>query len=158
MGGKNGKIVETIQEVQELSAQGLDKAQTAIKDADVAEKVDRLLNFVEENAAVIAAVGRKLAGEAAKEATTAAEAVGEAAESTLEAASEAIEAIGEEVIKPTVRYGRGVRHGILLGAIVAILYTPWPGAQVREKIKGFLREAMDIVDAMRTGAADTRTV
>jgi hypothetical protein len=42
----------------------------------------------------------------------------------------------------------------LIGAGIAILYTPWPGAVVREKLKGFAREAMDLVDAMRAGVAD----
>jgi len=67
---------------------------------------------------------------------------------------ELIETFGEEVIQPTVRYGRGLRHGLVIGAVIAILYTPWPGEVVRAKLKDFGREAMDLVDAMRAGAAD----
>ena len=159
MRGRNGKTAEKV--VEELEARGveaLESAQSAIKDADLAKKVDRLLNFSEDNATVIATVGKRLAGDAAKEASIAAstvgEAVGDAAEAVGEAAAEAIEAIGEEVIKPSVKYGRGLRHGLILGAAVAVLYTPWPGAVVRERLKGMFRDAMDIVDAMRTGAAD----
>jgi hypothetical protein len=138
-------------------------------DADVGDKVERLIDFIEENASVLAQVSKRLASDMAKEAPGAAAAVGEAAgqaaeaagaavgaaaESAGEAVGELIETLGEEVIQPTVRYGRGLRHGLLIGAAIAILYTPWPGAVVRAKLKGFAREAMDLVDAMRAGAAD----
>jgi hypothetical protein len=68
--------------------------------------------------------------------------------------SDMIETIGEEIVHPTVRYGRGLRHGLLIGATIAVLYTPWPGAVVREKLKGFAREAKDLLDAVREGAAE----
>ena len=140
-----------------------------VRDADVADKVDRLINFIEENASVLAEASKRVAADVAKEAPTAAVAVGEAAgaaatsagealgaaaESAGEAVGELIEAFGEEVIQPTVKYGRGLRHGLLIGAAIAILYTPWPGAVVRQKLKSFARETMDLVDAVRAGAAD----
>jgi hypothetical protein len=139
------------------------------RDADVGDKVERLIDFIEENAAVLAQVSKRLASDMAKEAPVAAAAVteaaaeaaevagaavGAAAESAGEAVGELIETFGEEVIQPTVRYGRGLRHGLLIGAAIAILYTPWPGAVVRQRLKAFSREAMDLVDAMRAGAAD----
>ena len=141
----------------------------AVRDADVGEKVERLIDFIEENATVLGQVGKRLAADMAREAPGAASAVGEAAgqaaeaagaavgsaaESAGEAVSDMIETFGEEIIQPTARYGRGLRHGLLIGAGIAILYTPWPGAMVREKLKAFAREAMDLVDAMRAGAAD----
>jgi hypothetical protein len=140
-----------------------------VRDADVGEKVERMIDFIEENASVLGQVGKRLAADMAREAPVAAAAVGEAAgqaaetagaavgsaaESAGEAVSDVIETIGEEIVQPTVRYGRGLRHGLLIGAGIAILYTPWPGAVVREKLKGFAREAMDLVDAIRAGAAD----
>jgi hypothetical protein len=151
-----------------------------VRDADVADKVDRLINFIEENAGILAEASKRMAGDVAKEApgaaaavgeaasaaaTTAGEAIGAAAESAGEAigsaaetageaVGELIEAFGEEVIQPTVRYGRGLRHGLLIGAAIAVLYTPWPGAVVRQKLKSFAREAMDLVDAVRAGAAE----
>lgn len=140
-----------------------------VREADIGEKVVRLINFIEENASVLGQVGKRLAVEMAKEAPGAAATVGEvagqaaeaagsaagaAAESAGEAVGDLIEAIGEEIIQPTVRYGKGLRHGLLIGAGIAILYTPWPGAVVRQKLKGFAREAMDLIDAMRAGAAD----
>ena len=118
-----------------------------VRDADVGEKVERMIDFIEENASVLGQVGKRLAADMAREAPVAAAAVGEAV-------SDVIETIGEEIVQPTVRYGRGLRHGLLIGAGIAILYTPWPGAVVREKLKGFAREAMDLVDAIRAGAAD----
>lgn len=141
----------------------------AVRDADVGEKVERMIDFIEENASVLGQVGKRLAADMAREAPvaaaavgeaagqaaeTAGEAVGSAAESAGEAVSDVIETFGEEIVQPTVRYGRGLRHGLLIGAVIAILYTPWPGAVVREKLKGFAREAMDLVDAIRAGAAD----
>jgi hypothetical protein len=129
-----------------------------VRDAEVAEKVDRLIDFIEENASVLGQVGKRLAADMAREAPVAAsvlgEAAGQAAEAAGEAVGEMIETIGEEIIQPTVRYGKGLRHGLLLGAGIAILFTPWPGAVVREKLKAFAREAMDLVDAMRAGAAE----
>ena len=139
------------------------------RDADVGDKVERLIDFIEENASVLAEASKRLASDVAKEAPGAAAAVGEAASSAAEVTGEAIgsaaeatgeaigdliETFGEEIVQPTVRYGRGLRHGLLIGAAIAILYTPWPGAVVREKLKGFAREAMDLVDAIRAGAAD----
>jgi hypothetical protein len=140
-----------------------------VRDADVADKVNRLIDFIEENAGVLAEASKRVATDVAKEApaaaaavgdaassaaTSAGEALGTAAESAGEAVSDLIETFGEEVIQPTVKYGRGLRHGLLIGAAIAVLYTPWPGAVVRQKLKSFGREAMDLVDAMRAGAAD----
>src|ERR1700694_667263 len=129
-----------------------------VRDADVADKVNRLIDFIEENAGVLAEASKRVAGDVAKEAPAAAAAVGEAASSAAEPAGEAvgdlIETLGEEVIQPTVKYGRGLRHGLLIGAAIAVLYTPWPGTVVRQKLKSFAREAMDLVDAVRAGAAD----
>lgn len=139
------------------------------RDAEVGDKVERLIDFIEGSASVLAQVSKRLASDMAKDAPGAAAAVGEAAgqaaeaagqavglaaESAGEAVGELIETLGEEVIQPTVRYGRGLRHGLLIGAAIAILYTPWPGAVVRAKLKGFVREATDLLDAMRAGAAD----
>ena len=140
-----------------------------VRDADVADKVNRLISFIEENASVLAGASKRMAGDVAKEAPTAAaavgdaassaalsagEAIGVAAESAGEAVGDLIETFGEEVIQPTVKYGRGLRHGLLIGAAIAILYTPWPGAIVRQKLKNFAQEAMDLVDAVRAGAAE----
>ena len=140
-----------------------------VRDADVADKVNRLIDFIEENAGVLAEASKRVAGDVAKEAPAAAAAVGEAASSAASTAGEAlgsaaesageavgdlIETFGEEVIQPTVKYGRGLRHGLLIGAAIAVLYTPWPGTVVRQKLKSFAREAMDLVDAVRAGAAD----
>ena len=134
-------------------------ASGAVKDADISDKVEKILDFIEENTTVLAQVGKKLAGDAVKEAPAAAAAVGEAvssvAEAGAEAVSDAFETLGKEVFRPTVRYGRGLRHGLLLGAVVAMLYTPWPGKVLREKLTAFGREAIDLVDAMRAGAADS---
>lgn len=138
-----------------------------VRDADIGDKVDRLLDFIEENATVWAQVGKRLAADAAREAPVAAAAVGEAAAQVgetlgeaagagLEAAGDFIETIGEEVIRPTVRYGKGLRHGLVIGAAIAVLYTPWPGRELRAKLGNLVREAVDLVDAMRAGAADTR--
>jgi len=146
------------------------------RDVDVGDKVERMIDFIEENASILAQVSKRLAADVAKEAPgaaaavteaaaeaaeaagaamgSAAESVGSAAESAGEAVGELIETFGEEVIQPTVRYGRGLRHGLVIGAVIAILYTPWPGEVVRAKLKDFGREAMDLVDAMRAGAAD----
>lgn len=160
--GKATRVLEQIvEEVQERGGESLERASKAVRDADVSEKLDRLLDFVEGNATVIAALAKRFAGEAGATArsagATAAEAVGQAAEAGLEAAGDAIESIGdaidEEVIRPTMRYGRGLRHGLLLGAILAFLFTPWPGNVAREKLTAFGREAKDLVDALREGAS-----
>lgn len=141
------------------AGQAYKSASGAVKDADVAEKVEKILDFIEENTTVLAQVGKKLAVDAVKEAPAAAAAVGEAvssvAEAGAEAVSDAFETLGKEVFQPTVRYGRGLRHGLLIGAIIAMLYTPWPGKALREKLTAFGREAFDLVDAMRAGAADS---
>ena len=159
----NGKVVEAVLgSIQERGADGLEKAsdvlesaQKALKEADLAAKVDQLLDFVEQNATMIAAVMKRFAGEAAKEAGVAAAAVGEAASGAVDAAGEALDSIGEEVIHPTVRYGKGLRHGILIGALIALFLTPWPGRELRARVSGLVKEASDVIDAMRAGAADT---
>jgi hypothetical protein len=173
---KNGvaKQVESVVDavMEELQARSEDTGKAAgeaarnagesvaegVREADMGEKVERLIDFIEENASVLGQVGKRLAADMAREAPVAAEAagaaVGSAAESAGEAVSDIIETIGEEIVQPTVRYGRGLRHGLLIGAGIAILYTPWPGAVVRQKLKAFAAEAMDLVDAMRAGAAD----
>jgi hypothetical protein len=170
-------VQAVMEELQARSESGSKTAREAggavaekVRDADVADKVDRLINFIEENASVLAAASKRVAEDMAKEAPVAAAAVGEAAssaamtageaigtaaESAGEAVGELIETFGEEVIQPTVKYGRGLRHGLLIGAAIAILYTPWPGAVVRQKLKSLAQEAMDLVDAVRAGAADT---
>lgn|GEM_PF-1551953 len=142
----------------------------ALKDADVGDKVEKILEFLEENTTVLAQVGKKLAHDAAKEAPGAAAAVGDAVSSAAgtvgdkvaeaagagaEAIEDALGALGKEVLQPTVKYGRGLRHGLLIGAVIAMLYTPWPGKVLREKAAGFGREVFDLVEAMRAGAADT---
>ena len=182
-------IVETVmEELQKRSEVGADaagdamgaagkaagkaakSAGKAIKDADVGDKVDKILEFLEENTTVLAQVGKKLASDAAKEAPGVAVAVGdavssaagavgdrvaEAAEAGGEALEDALEALGKEVLQPTVKYGRGLRHGLFIGAAIAMLYTPWPGKVLREKLTAFGREVVDLVEAMRAGAADT---
>ena len=80
------------------------------------------------------------------------EAVADVAEAGAEAVNDAIETLGKEVLQPTVRYGRGLRHGLVIGAVVAMLYTPWPGKVLREKLVAFGHEVVDLVDAMRAGA------
>lgn len=142
----------------------------AIKDADVGDKVDKILEFIEENTTILAQVGKKLASDAVKEAPgvaaavgdavssaaeTVGEKVGEAAEAGADAIEEALESLGKEVLQPTVKYGRGLRHGLLIGAVIAMLYTPWPGKVLRQKAAAFGREVFDLVEAMRAGAADT---
>lgn len=160
--GSNGKskVLESLLEgVQDRGAEGISRAQSAIKDADLSDKIDRLLNFVEDNAVVLGAVAKKFAAEAAQEGSTIAGTVGEAAGHGVEAAGEAIGEFGEtlhkEVFKPTVRYGRGLRHGLLIGAAIAILYTPWPGNIVRQKLADLAREGKDLVDAFRDGATES---
>jgi len=182
-------IVDTVmEELQKRSGEGLDSAEDAyssaskaagkaarsagkaIKDADVSDKVDKILQFIEENTTVLAKVGKKLASDAAKEAPGAAAAVGDAvssaagavgdrvsdaAEAGGEAFEDALETLGKEVFRPTVRYGRGLRHGLIIGAAIAMLYTPWPGKVLREKAVAFGHEVVDLVEAMRAGAADT---
>ena len=141
------------------AAEAYKSASGAVKDAEIGDKVEKILDFIEENTTVLAQVGKKLASDAAKEAPAAAAAVGEAVSSAAEAGAEAVndalETLGKEVFRPTVRYGRGLRHGLLLGAVIAMLYTPWPGKVLREKVTAFGREVFDLVDAMRAGAADT---
>ena len=164
MGGSNGKkaAAAVLESVQEIGAEGLKQASAAIEDADLSEKLDKFLDIVESNAGTFAAAARKLASDAAREgaaaAGAAAEAAGgavsDAAGSGLEAAGDVLESIGEQIVKPTMKYGRGVRHGLVIGAAIAILYTPWPGKMVRDKIKAFGREALDIIEAMREGASE----
>ncbi|MFN2464324.1 MAG: hypothetical protein ABR573_10540 [Candidatus Dormibacteria bacterium] len=182
-------IVDSVlEEMQKRGAQGSDAAEgaldtagkaasqarksagKAIKDAEVGDKVDRILEFIEDNTTILAKVGKKLASDAAKEAPGAAAAVGgavsgaaetvgdrfsEVAGAGADAIEDALETLGKEVLQPTVRYGRGLRHGLLIGAAIAMLYTPWPGKILRDKLTSLGREAVDLVEAMRAGAADT---
>jgi gas vesicle protein len=160
-------VAEKAEIVGEKIAAAAGTASERIKDADVAAKVDRVLDLIEENAAVFAAVAKRLTGEAAKQAPAvaarvgevageAAGAAGEVAGAAGEAAGGVIETIGEELIEPVTRYGRGLRHGLVIGAAIAILVTPWPGRVVREKLKAGFQEASDLVNALREGA-DTST-
>ncbi len=157
---KAGVAGEKIKEATETASE-------KIKDADVGAKVDRILDLIEENAAVFAAVAKRVTGDAAKQAPAVAAAVGEAAGDAAEAAGEAageaasaigeaagsvIETIGEELVEPATRYGRGLRHGLVVGAVIAILVTPWPGSVVREKLKAAAQEASDLINALREGA------
>jgi len=157
VGSKNGKgeagekVMEQLQDVPQAVEHSAEQAAEAVTEAELADKVDRVLDFIEENAALIAALSKRLAGEAVKESENAEEAT----ESVGGAATAALETIAEEVIKPTVKYGRGLRHGIFIGAAVAILYTPWPGSVARAKLKGLIDEAIDMVNAFRQGAANT---
>jgi gas vesicle protein len=164
---KAGVVAEKAGAAGEKIAAAAGTASEKLKDADVSAKVDRVLDLIEENAAVFATVAKRLTGEAAKQAPAvaakvgemageAAEAAGEAAESAGEAASGVIETIGEELIQPVTRYGRGLRHGLVVGAAIAIVLTPWPGRVVREKLKSGFQEAADLVNALREGA-DTST-
>ena len=154
--GSAGKVAG---QAAKVAGQAMKSAGDAVKDAEVSDKVEKILDFIEENTTVLAQVGKKLASDAAKEAPNAAAAVGEAvsgvAEAGAEAVSDALETLGKEVFQPTVRYGRGLRHGLLIGAAIAMLYTPWPGKILREKVTAFGREVYDLVDAMRAGAADS---
>jgi hypothetical protein len=152
----NGKVVEAvIEEAQALGSEGLKRARAAIDDGDVMDKIDKVVKFVEENAGTIAAVAAKLAGDAAKEGSSAVgSAVGSAAGVAGETAGDVYEAITEDFVKPTVRYGRGIRHGLVIGAAAAILLTPWPGAVVRQKIKQFAIEGLELIDAFRQGALE----
>ena len=147
---------DVVESATKAAGKAVRSAGDAVRDADISAKVERILDFIEENTAVIAQVGKKLASDAAKEAPGAAAAVGEAvadvAEAGAEAVNDAIETLGKEVLQPTVRYGRGLRHGLVIGAVVAMLYTPWPGKVLREKLVAFGHEVVDLVDAMRAGA------
>jgi gas vesicle protein len=171
--GKAAKILEKVlDEVQERGAGGMEQAKAAVREADLSERLDRLLDFVESNASVIAAVLRRFAGEAADTARTAGgtamEAVEHAATASQEnvargvqagigSAGEALDSLGdtldEEVIRPTMRYGRGLRHGLLIGAVLALLFAPWPGEEMRAKLRAFGREATDLFAAIREGAS-----
>ena len=150
---------DAIDSAGKAAGEAVKAAGKAAKDADIGDKVEKILDFIEENTTVIAQVGKKLAADAAKEAPSVAAAVGDAvsdaAEAGAEAVSDALEAIGKEVFQPTVRYGRGLRHGLLIGAVLAMLYTPWPGKMLRQKLASFGREVVDLVDAMRAGAAES---
>ncbi|MEA2682131.1 MAG: hypothetical protein QOK05_459 [Chloroflexota bacterium] len=154
-----GAASDAVDSAGKAAAEAMKAAGKVAKDADIGDKVEKILEFIEDNTTVIAQVGKKLATDAAKEAPSAAAAVGDAvssaAEAGAEAVSDAIEALGKEVFQPTVRYGKGLRHGLLIGAAVAMLYTPWPGKMLREKLTSFGREVVDLVDAMRAGAAES---
>jgi hypothetical protein len=150
-------IVETVmEELQKRRERGTDAAGDAVDAAGRAT-------------VVLAEVGKKRATDVAKEAPGAAAAVGDAVSSAAgtvgeavadaagaaeEALEDALDTLGKEVLQPTVRYGRGLRHGLLIGAAIAMLYTPWPGKVLREKAAAFGREVVDLVEAMRAGAAD----
>ncbi|HEY8739932.1 MAG TPA: YtxH domain-containing protein [Candidatus Dormibacteraeota bacterium] len=150
---------DAIDTAGKAAGKAVKSASKAVKDADIGDKVEKVLEFIEENTTVLAKVGKKLATDVANEAPGVAAAVGEAvadaAEAGAEAVSDAVETLGKEVFQPTVRYGRGLRHGLLIGAVLAMLYTPWPGKILREKLTSFGREVVDLVDAMRAGAADS---
>ncbi|MHB8508162.1 MAG: hypothetical protein ACYDGR_05855 [Candidatus Dormibacteria bacterium] len=154
MGSKNGKTGAVLD--------GISSAQSALKDADVADKVEKLIDFIEDNAVVFATVAKKVAADVAREgaavASSAATSIGEVASAGLGAAGDAIEnagdALEEEVFKPSMRYGKGLRHGLLIGAAAALLLTPWPGKVLREKLMGLATEARDIVEAFREGASE----
>jgi hypothetical protein len=149
----NGKVVESvIEEAQALGAEGLKRARGALQEGDVLDKLDRLVTYVEENAGTIAAVAAKLAAEAAREGATV---VGDAAGAAGSAAGDVYESITDDIVKPTMKYGRGVRHGLVIGAAIAILYTPWPGKVVRQKLKQFAVESWELVDAFRQGALES---
>lgn len=157
--GGRGAAGDAIDTAGKAAGEAVKAAGKAARDADIGDKVEKILDFIEENTTVIAQVGKKLAADAAKEAPSAAAAVGEAmsgaAEAGAEAVSDALETLGKEVFKPTVRYGKGLRHGLLIGAVLAMLYTPWPGRVLRQKLASFGRELVDLVDAMRAGAAES---
>lgn len=154
-----GAAADAMDTAGKAAGEAVKAAGKAARDADIGDKVEKILEFIEENTTVLAQVGKKLAADAAKEAPSAAAAVGEAvsgaAEASAEAVSDALETLGKEVFKPTVRYGKGLRHGLLIGALLAMLYTPWPGKVLRQKLTSFGREVVDLVDAMRAGAAES---
>lgn len=153
-----GTAGDAIDTASKAAGKAVKSAGKAVKNADIDDKVEKILDFIEENTSVVAQVGKKLAEDAAEAAPGAAAAVGEAvsgvAEAGAEAVSDALETLGKEVFRPTVRYGKGLRHGLLIGGVIAMLYTPWPGRVLREKLTSFGREVVDLVDAMRAGAAD----
>ncbi len=157
-GTASDAVGDAMDSAGKVAGKAMKSAGKAVKDADINDKVEKILDFIEENTTVLAHVGKKLAGDAADAAPGAAAAVGDAvsgaAEAGAEAVSDALETLGKEVFKPTVRYGRGIRHGLLIGAILAMLYTPWPGKVLRQKVTSFGREVVDLVDAMRAGASD----
>jgi hypothetical protein len=44
------------------------------------------------------------------------------------------DAVDEEILRPTRRYVRGVRRGLMLGVALGILFAPRPGSQTRERV------------------------
>jgi hypothetical protein len=44
------------------------------------------------------------------------------------------DAVDEEILRPTRRYVRGVRRGLMLGVALGILFAPRPGSEAREKV------------------------
>jgi|GEM_PF-6325875 len=44
------------------------------------------------------------------------------------------DAVDEEILRPTRRYVRGVRRGLMLGVALGILFAPRPGSQSRERV------------------------
>jgi hypothetical protein len=187
--GARGMAVDAGTKVVDAAEDVGARAARAARDAEVADKVERVLDLIEQNAGLLAGLARRVGGEAVKQAPlvagavaeaagdaakqapavaaavgeaageaagAAGEAAGEAASALGEAAGKAIELIGEELVQPVTRYGRGLRHGLVVGAVIAVLVTPWPGRVLREKLKAAGQEAMDLVNALREGAADSR--
>ena len=164
-----GVAAEKLKDAGDVVAERAGAAATAIKDVDLADKIDRIMDFLEQNAGLVSGIARRLAGEAVTQAPAAAAAVGEAMgdaaatagevagdamEAIGDAAGDALEAFGEEVVQPVAKYGRGLRHGLVIGGVIALLVTPWPGNVVRAKLKAAGREALDLINALREGAAD----
>ena len=52
-------------------------------------------------------------------------------------------------MKPARRYGRGIGHGLLIGAILALLYTPLSGKELRQKVSSFTTEMIELIQALR---------
>jgi hypothetical protein len=44
------------------------------------------------------------------------------------------DAVDEEILRPTRRYVRGVRRGLMLGMALGILFAPRPGSETQEKV------------------------
>ncbi|HVC38390.1 MAG TPA: YtxH domain-containing protein [Candidatus Dormibacteraeota bacterium] len=44
------------------------------------------------------------------------------------------DAVDEELLTPTRRYLRGVRRGLIVGAVLGVLYAPRPGRESRARL------------------------